>query len=277
MFEQILASPEAGSLLYNPGLMGGAVLHKLTDRARGAGCGPVRIRPRRGGERSSWSPAPSSLWRTAGGAAPRVAILMSFDGSASPFAPAGGRPPDGLRQAPAFPVGRATGLGAEDGAGDVDGQHGRGVRDNELTHPPGQCGAAVGHRVLGVERPLERAPLGVREADKEAMASGVRDRGASGARHDFLISGSPLPVPGGCMTRSRPSDLAGRRWQRTMRGHPGPTRWECQKPPAPERRSRTAPQRVARRAHPVGSRATNASTGTMPLAGPVRTTTRKEG
>jgi len=46
----------------------GAVLPKLAeDRARGVGCGPVRNRPRRGGERSSWQPATSSLGRTARG------------------------------------------------------------------------------------------------------------------------------------------------------------------------------------------------------------------
>src|SRR5437867_3812973 len=39
-----------------PGLGSGAV-HTLTRRARGVGCGPVRIRPRWGGERSSWHPA----------------------------------------------------------------------------------------------------------------------------------------------------------------------------------------------------------------------------
>src|SRR5436309_12692537 len=62
-----------------------------------------------------------------------------------------------------------------------------------------------------------------------------------------------------------------------MRRHLRPTRWECPNSPAPERRSRTAPQRVARRAHPVGSCATSASTGTMPLAGPARRPTPKEG
>ena len=85
-------------------------------------------------------------------------------------------------------------MGAEGGAGDIDGEHCGGVRDHELAHPRGKRGAAVGHRVLGGKRPLERAPLGVREADKDAMASWVRERGASGLGHDFLISGSRLPV-----------------------------------------------------------------------------------
>ena len=178
-------------------VMGGVVLHKLTDRARGAGCGPVRIRPRRGGERSWCHPAPSSLWRTAGGAAaPRLALgrwsrkvglglLIRLLGSAP--APASGSTADGLRQTPTFPIGRATGLGAQGGAGDVDGEHRGGVCDHQLAHPLGKGGTAVGHRVLGVVCPLDRAPLGIREADKDAMASWVRDRGASGS-HDFLIS-----------------------------------------------------------------------------------------
>jgi hypothetical protein len=52
----------------------GAVLRQLTDRARGAGCGPARIRPRRGGERSSWHPATSSWRRTARGGGRRGAV-----------------------------------------------------------------------------------------------------------------------------------------------------------------------------------------------------------
>ncbi len=235
--------------------MGGAVLHKLTDRARGVGCGPVRIRPRRGGERSSWHPAPSSLWRTAGGAAapPRVGmwrrarrlclgLLVSAIGSTP--APASGRTADGLRQTPAFPIGRATGLGAEGGAGDGDCEHRGGVRDHELAHPLGKRGAAGGHRVLGVERPLERAPLGVREADKEAMAAGVRDRGASGA-HDFVISESRLPVQVGRRTRSRCGAVAaaacGLQWFIIL-GRLAESAMDAQRR---ERRKRTVPRQVA--------------------------------
>jgi len=49
------------------GILGwGAVIHMLEDRARGGGARPLRIRPRRGGERQSWRPATSSLWITAG-------------------------------------------------------------------------------------------------------------------------------------------------------------------------------------------------------------------
>jgi hypothetical protein len=51
---------------------GDGVVHKLTDRARGAGYGPVRIRPWRGGERSSWHAAPASLWTTPRGGGARV-------------------------------------------------------------------------------------------------------------------------------------------------------------------------------------------------------------
>jgi chromosome partitioning protein len=47
--------------------VGGAVVHELTLRARGGGVRPLRIRPRRGGERSSRHPATSSSWTTAWG------------------------------------------------------------------------------------------------------------------------------------------------------------------------------------------------------------------
>ena len=52
----------------------GAILRQLTDRAMGVGCGPVRIRPRRGGERSSWPPATSSWRRIARGGGRRGAV-----------------------------------------------------------------------------------------------------------------------------------------------------------------------------------------------------------
>jgi hypothetical protein len=44
----------------------GAVLHMLTDRARGGGVRSRRHWPRRGGERSCMHPATTSRWRTAG-------------------------------------------------------------------------------------------------------------------------------------------------------------------------------------------------------------------
>ena len=56
--------------------MGSGGDHTLTLRARGAGCGPVRNRPRRGGERSLWHPAASSVWSAAGG----VALAPSCSG-----------------------------------------------------------------------------------------------------------------------------------------------------------------------------------------------------
>jgi hypothetical protein len=46
--------------------VGKEVLHMLTLRAMGGGVRPLRDRPRRGGERSSWQPGPSSMWRTPG-------------------------------------------------------------------------------------------------------------------------------------------------------------------------------------------------------------------
>jgi hypothetical protein len=235
--------------------MGGAVLHELTGRVRGAGCGPVRSRPRRGGERSPWHPAPSSLWRTAGGAAARrraqwccssqvgLWLLMPAIGSPPAPTPTSGSPADSLRQAPAFPIRCATGLGTERGAGDVDGEHRRGVRDHELAHPLGQRGAAGSHRVLGDQRPLKRAPLRVREADKDAMAAGVGNRGAPGA-HDFLISGSRLPVQVG-----GPATVEAARWRPlrcglqwfTILGRLADSAMDA---PRHERRTRTAPRQV---------------------------------
>ncbi len=52
----------------------GAVRCQLTDRAREVGCGPVRIRPRRAGERSLWHAATSSWRRTARGGGWRGAV-----------------------------------------------------------------------------------------------------------------------------------------------------------------------------------------------------------
>src|SRR3989442_15552477 len=75
----------------------GAVLHKLTDRARGAGCGPVRIRPRRGGGRSSWHPATSSLGRTArGGGGRREVGNFHGGGGKVPRGSGGSGPPEGF-------------------------------------------------------------------------------------------------------------------------------------------------------------------------------------
>lgn len=107
-----------------------------------------------------------------------LSITVSPD-SAPAFASAGRCTADGLRQAPAFPIGRAARLGAEARAGDIDGEDLGGVRDDEIADPLSQRGSAARHGVFGGERPLDRAPLGVREADKDTVASRVSNRGSS--------------------------------------------------------------------------------------------------
>jgi hypothetical protein len=69
--------------------------------------------------------------------------------------------------------------------------------NDQIPNPFGERGAAAGHWVFGMESLLHRAPLGVREADKDAMAARVRDRRAAESRHDFLISRSALALQPG--------------------------------------------------------------------------------
>src|SRR5512139_2368549 len=69
----------------------GAVLHKLTLRGGGGGVRPLRDRPRRGGERSLWQPATSSLWRTARGG-DRRGEVGNFHGVGDEIQLVSGRP-----------------------------------------------------------------------------------------------------------------------------------------------------------------------------------------
>ena len=118
-------------------------------------------------------------------------------GSAAAVAPANGRTADGVREPPAFPVGGTTRLGAQASASDLDAEDTGSVGDDEVADPLGQRGPTHGHRVLGGERPLERTPLGVREADKDAMVPRVSKRRASEPGHNFRISENQTAVQSG--------------------------------------------------------------------------------
>lgn len=64
-------SPASPQPAPRPAATPAPALAVVTLRARGAGCGPVRISPRRGGERSWEQPATASSWRTLGWGPPR--------------------------------------------------------------------------------------------------------------------------------------------------------------------------------------------------------------
>ncbi len=91
-------------------------------------------------------------------------------------APPRSRAANGLGEAPPFPVRSATRRRAQRRARDLDAEDFAGVSDHEVANPFGQGRATPQHGVVDIQRLLERAPFGVREAHEDSLLAGMRDR-----------------------------------------------------------------------------------------------------
>jgi hypothetical protein len=79
-------------------------------------------------------------------------------------------------EAPPFPVRRAAGSMTQSGASDLDTQDLGGMGDHEIADPLGQGRSTRRDGMLGLPRLLQRAPLGIGEANEDPLPAGMRQR-----------------------------------------------------------------------------------------------------
>ena len=77
-------------------------------------------------------------------------------------------------EAPPLPVRRAAGGMTQPGSSDLDSEDLAGMGDHEIADPLGQGGSPRRRGMLGLPRLLQRAPLGVGEADEDPVPAGMR-------------------------------------------------------------------------------------------------------
>jgi hypothetical protein len=127
--------------------------------------------------------------------------VMDRSGLATSFTATGRGPADRAGQAPPFPVRCPTGGMAQPGPRNLDLQDLAGVGDHQVADPRRQCGAPGGYGMLGLPRLLQGAPLGIREADEDALRPGEWFRRSPTASHgfsDITISGRRTRDLGRC-------------------------------------------------------------------------------
>jgi hypothetical protein len=142
---------------------------------------------------------------------------MDVDGLAPRFASARGGAADRAGEAPPLPVRHAAGGMTQPGSRDFDAEDLAGMGDHEIADPLGQGWSTYRRGMLALARLLQRAPLGVGEADEDPVPAGMRQGRSPVAHHglsDITISGgrtSTLGEPSGA--RWGRSTLVGERRQ----------------------------------------------------------------